>query len=111
MVCVVGVDVKWSDKMNTDIFIVLESNIRLDKTCLGQNPQRLFIYRSRFTTSTPLVYRQNLNSVAEVPNTQTVRCCHDCRGLRETRCTRCHGRGFVSVWLLKPWICVLLLRP
>ena len=53
VVCVDGVDVKWSDKMNTEIFVVPESNVRLDKTCLGQNPQRLFIYRSRFTTSTP----------------------------------------------------------
>ncbi|KAF0287650.1 Protein SSUH2 [Amphibalanus amphitrite] len=36
----------------------------------------------------------NLNSVAEVPNTQTVRVCHNCRGLRETRCTGCHGHGY-----------------
>ncbi|KAF0287649.1 Protein SSUH2 [Amphibalanus amphitrite] len=45
-------------------------------------------------TLEPSQWFQNLNSVAEVPNTQTVRVCHDCRGLRETRCTRCHGRGY-----------------
>ncbi|XP_043211980.1 protein SSUH2 homolog [Amphibalanus amphitrite] len=45
-------------------------------------------------TLEPSQWFQNLNSVAEVPNTQTVRVCHNCRGLRETRCTGCHGHGY-----------------
>ena len=69
--------------MSTELNIVPELIIRLDKTCLGQNPQRLFVYRSRFTTSAP-------------PGVPTESELGD-GGAQHSDCTPCHGREIASV--------------
>ena len=44
----------------------------------------------------PCLGPQDGSTKMEVPNTQVVKPCHDCRGYGDIRCGDCNGRGHVS---------------